>query len=178
MPTRSSPRRCGGGLAFTVSASGTYAQAAELATEWGVAVDDSTLHALAQETGARAGEQTLRRLETPAPEREPQRTPSQLAVLMIDGCQLRYRGPGWGKTKPKEPRVEWHELKLGVFYREEEAAQTAGGRGLLSGKRLVSWRGEAGELAGACTRKRKPTGWAARCACAASTTARRGSGTW
>ena len=133
-------------LAFTVSASGTYAQAAELATEWGVPVDDSTLHALVEELGARAAAQTARRLETPAPEREPQRPPSALAVLMIDGCQMRYRGPGWGKTNPKEPRVEWHELKLGVFYREEQAAQTAGGRGLLSGKRLVSWRGEAGEL--------------------------------
>ena len=62
-----------------------------------------------------------------APEREPWRPPSALAVLMIDGCQMRYRGPGWGKTNPKEPRVEWHELKLGVFYREEQAAQTAGG---------------------------------------------------
>jgi hypothetical protein len=41
-------------LALTVSASGTYADAAELATEWGVAVDDSTLHALAQEAGGRA----------------------------------------------------------------------------------------------------------------------------
>lgn len=133
-------------LAFTVSASGTYAEAAELATEWGVAVDDSTLHALVQEMGARAEEQTRRRLATPAPEREPGRAPGQLAVLMIDGCQLRCRGPGWGKTNPKAARVEWHELKPGVCHREEQAAQTAGGRGLLSGKRLVSWRGEAGEL--------------------------------
>lgn len=133
-------------LAFTVSASGTYAEAAELATAWGVAVDDSTLHALVQQVGARAEEQTVRRLETPASEREPERAPSALAVLMIDGCQLRYRGPGWGKTHPKEPRVEWHELKLGVFYRAEQAAQTAGGRGLLSDKRIVSWRGEAAEL--------------------------------
>ena len=38
----------------TVSASGTYAEAAELATEWGVAVDDSTLHALVAQLGARA----------------------------------------------------------------------------------------------------------------------------
>jgi hypothetical protein len=111
-----------------------------------VAVADSTLHALVQNVGARAEEQTLRRLATPAPEREPERAPSQLAVLMIDGCQMRYRGPGWGQTNPSEPRVAWHELKLGVFYREEQAAQTAGGRGLLSGKRIVSWRGEAGEL--------------------------------
>ena len=133
-------------LAFTVSASGSYAEAAELATEWGVAVADSTLHALAQEAGARAEAQTLRRLETPAPEREPERAPSALGVLMVDGCLLRFRGPGWGQTHPQEPRAAWHELKLGVFYREEQAGQTAGGRGLLSGKRLVSWRGEAAEL--------------------------------
>ena len=54
-------------LAFTVGTNGTDAQAAELATEWGVAVDDSILHALARKTGVRAEEQTLRRLETPAP---------------------------------------------------------------------------------------------------------------
>ena len=132
-------------LAFTVSASGTYAEAAELATEWGVPVDDSTLHALGQSAGARAAAQTQQRLATPAPEREPERAPSELAGLMIDGCLLRYRGPGWGKIHPKEPRVEWHELKLGVCYRAEQAAQTAGGRGLLSGKRSVSWRGEAAE---------------------------------
>lgn len=133
-------------LAFTVSASGTYAEAAELATEWGVPVDDSTLHALVQRAGARAEQQTLRRLETPAAEREPARAPSPLAVLLVDGCLLRFRGPGWGRTRPASPPVEWHELKLGVFYREEQAAQTAGGRGLLSDRRLVSWQGEAGEL--------------------------------
>ena len=93
---------------------------------------------------------------------------------MIDGCQLRFRGPGWGQTRPTQPRVAWHELKLGVFHREEQAAQTAGRRGILSGKRLVIWRGELG---------RRPhweaqaEGWAGRPACAASTTARRGSGT-
>ena len=133
-------------LAFTVSASGTYADAAELATEWGLAVDDSTLHRLVQQVGGRAEEQTAGRLRAPAPEREPERAPSPLLVLMIDGCQLRFRGTGWGKARPAAPRVEWHELKLGVCYRHEQSAQTAGGRGLLSGKRIVSWRGEAMEL--------------------------------
>lgn len=111
-----------------------------------MAVDDSTLHALVQNLGARAEEQTRQRLATPAPERAPERAPSGLAVLLIDGCQLRYRGPGWGRKKTQKPRVEWHELKLGMYYREEQAAQTVGGRGLLSDKRLVSWRGQAGEL--------------------------------
>ena len=125
-------------LAFTVGASGTYAEAAEVAA--------ATLHALMQNVGACAEAQTARRLATPAPEREPERAPSELAMFMIDGCQLCYCGPGWGKPHPKAPRVERHELKLGVCYREEQAAQMAGGRGLLSGKRLVIWRGEADEL--------------------------------
>ena len=133
-------------LAFTVSASGPYAEAAELATAWGGAVDDSTLHALVAQLGVRAEAPTARRRETPPPEREPERAPSPLAVRLIDGCQMRYRGPGWGRKKTQKPRVEWPELKLGVFDREEPAAPTAGGRGLLSGKRLVSWRGEAVEL--------------------------------
>ncbi len=133
-------------LSFTVSASGTYAEAAELAAEWGLPVDASTLHALVQQTGGRAEAQTVGRLETPAVECEPERAASALALLMIDGCLLRFRGPGWGQKKPRPPRVEWHELKLGVFYREEQSAQTAGGRGLLSGKRIVSWRGEGREL--------------------------------
>ncbi len=84
-------------------------------------VADAALHALVQNFGARAEAQTARRLAPPAPEREPDRAPGELAVLMIDGYQLRYRGPGWGKPHPKEPRVEWHELKLGACYREEQA---------------------------------------------------------
>lgn len=132
--------------AFAVSPSGTYAEAAEVTTECGVPVADATLHALEQNVGACAEAQNARRLETPVSERETGRAPSELAVLMIDGSQLRNRGPGWGKVNPKEPHVELHELKLDVFYREEQAGQTAGGRGLLSGKRIVSWRGEAAEL--------------------------------
>jgi hypothetical protein len=106
-------------LAFTASASGTHAEAAEVAAEWGLPVDDATMPAPVQSAGARAEEQTGRRLASPPPGREPARAPSELAVLMIDGCLLRFRGPGWGRTRPTQPRVEWHELKLGVFCREE-----------------------------------------------------------
>lgn len=133
-------------LAATVALTGTYAEAAELAGEWGVAVDDTTLHTLTQKLGARAEASWPARLAQPAREAEPATPASALGVLMIDGCQARFRGPGWGQRVPKEPRVEWHELKLGVFYRVEQAGQTAGGRGLLSGKRLVSWQGEPAEL--------------------------------
>jgi len=133
-------------LAFTVTATGTFAQAAAVATKWGCPTDDSTVHALTQRLGARAEAQTQQRLRQTAAEAAPQRAASELGVLLIDGWQVRQRGPGWGRKKPKQPRVEWHELKTGVFYRHEQAARTAGGRGLLTEKVVVSWQGEPLEL--------------------------------
>jgi hypothetical protein len=79
-------------------------------------------------------------------EREPQRAPSAAGVLMLDGWQVRQRGPGWGRKKTQKARVEWHELKTGVFYLHEQSARPPGGRGLLSDKVVVSWQGEPGEL--------------------------------
>jgi len=54
-----------------------------------------------------------------------------MAVLMVDGFQVRFRGPGWGRKKTTQGRVEWHESKLGVFYRHEQAT---------TGKRASCWR--------------------------------------
>jgi hypothetical protein len=71
----------------------------------------------------------------------PQRGASKLGVLMVDGCQMRYRGPGWGKKKTKKDRVEWHELKTGVFYLHEQAARK-GRRGMIIDKTLVRWQGK------------------------------------
>lgn len=133
-------------LCFTVTATGCYAEAAAVASQWGVPVDDSTLHALVQRIGARAEAQTQERLQTLPTERQPQRAASELAVLLVDGWQVRQRGEGWGRKKTQQPRVEWHELKTGVFYRHDQSAQTAGGRGLLADKVVVSWQGEPGEL--------------------------------
>jgi hypothetical protein len=133
-------------LCFTVTATGSYEEAAQVASRWAHSVDDATLHALVQRRGALAEEQAQRRYAQPPVERLPQRGPSELGVLMVDGCQLRYRGPGWGKKKTKQDRVEWHELKLGVFYRHEAAAQTETGRGLLSDKLVVNWQDQAMEL--------------------------------
>ena len=133
-------------LAFTVSATATYEEAAAVAGCWSQASDDSTLHALVQRVGARALAQAEARYETPPKERQPERAPSALGVALVDGCQVRERGPGWGKKKTQKNRVEWHELKLGVFYRQEAAARTEGGRGLLTDKVVVSWLGEPLEL--------------------------------
>jgi len=133
-------------LCFTATATGSYEEAAQVASQWSQTVDDSTLHALVQRVGARAEDRAQRRYEEPAEERLPRRGPSEVGVLMVDGCQLRYRGAGWGQQKTSENRVEWHELKLGVFYRHEEAARTESGRGLLLDKLVVSWQDQALEL--------------------------------
>jgi hypothetical protein len=129
-------------LAFTLTATDSYAQAAAVAVKWGVPIDDSTLHALTQRLGARAQARAQAALGTAPNERQPQRAPTPLAVLMLDGWQVRQRGPGWGKKKTHEPRVEWHEWKTGVYYRHEAACVTAGGRGVLAEKAVIGWQGD------------------------------------
>ena len=133
-------------LCFTVTATGSYEEAAALAAKWGCPVDDSTLHALVQRVGARAETQTQERLQSPPEEIEPRRKPSELAVLLMEGWLARFRGPGWGAKKTPEPRIAWHEIKTGVFYLLEQTAQKPNGRGVLSDKAVVSWPGEAVEL--------------------------------
>jgi uncharacterized protein UPF0236 len=129
-------------LAFTATMTGSYADASVLASKWDCPVDDSVIHALVQRLGEKAERQTQERLKQLPPESQPQRAGSELAVLMTDGWLVRFRGAGWGKKKTKKERVEWHELKTGVFYRHEQAARTQGGRGLISEKVVVRWQGE------------------------------------
>jgi uncharacterized protein YlxP (DUF503 family) len=133
-------------LCFTVTATGCYEEAAQVVSKWSGRMDDSTLHRLVQRLGGQAGEQRAARAQRPPAEREPQRAASALAVLMVDGWQVRHRGEGWGKQRTSKPRVAWHEMKTGVFYLQEQAAQTAGGRGLIEDKVVVSLVGEPLEL--------------------------------
>jgi hypothetical protein len=56
---------------------------------------------------------------------------------MLDGWYARFRGPGWGKKRSKKDRVEWHEIKNGVFYLQEQAGQTEGQRGVITEKTVV-----------------------------------------
>ena len=133
-------------LAFTITATASYEEAAAVAQKWGVTVSDSSLHALTQRLGARAEARTQEPLATPPQERQPERAPTKLAVLMLDGWQVRQRGPGWGKKKTAETRVEWHEWKTGVFYQQEQAGVTAGGRGVLAEKIVIGWQGDPVEF--------------------------------
>jgi len=131
-------------LAFTLTATTSYESAAALLNKLGHRADDSTLHELAQSLGQRAERQVQRRCKQVPQEQEPQRAESRLAVLMLDGWQVRQRGGGWGKKKTQS-RVEWHELKTGVFYLQEHCARKKD-RGVLSQKVVVSWQGEPLEL--------------------------------
>lgn len=133
-------------LAFTVTATSSYHEAAVLAEKWGCQVDDWTLQVLTHRLGQKAEEQTQARLRTLPEEMERQRADSEVAIFMLDGWKGRFRGPGWGKKRTKKKRVEWHELKVGVFYLKEQAGQTAGGRGILSEKVVVSWQGDGAEV--------------------------------
>jgi hypothetical protein len=133
-------------LCFTVTATGCYEEAAQVVSKWSGSIDDSTLHSLVQRMGEQAGEQRQERLAQTPKERQSKRAPSALAVLMVDGWQVRHRGAGWGRKKTPKPRVEWHEMKTGVFYLQEQAAQTEGGRGLIEDKVVVSVVGEPMEL--------------------------------
>jgi len=119
----------------------SYEGAATLLRQLGHRADDATLHTLAQTLGARAEAQTQHRMKQPVHEQIPQRAASEVGVLMLDGWMVRQRGPGWGKKKTAKPRVEWHELKTGVFYTQEQAVRK-NGRGLLTDKVVVSWQGD------------------------------------
>ena len=133
-------------LAYFGTVTVSYAAAAQLAAKVGIGVEDSTICALVQRLGAKAEAQTQARLKTPPQEDHPERPASALAVLMLDGFQVRFRGPGWGKKKTQQPRVAWHEEKLGVFYRQEQAVREP--RGQLLEKVVLGWQGEGLELGG------------------------------
>jgi hypothetical protein len=131
-------------LAYFGTVTVSYEAAAKLAAKVGLGVEDSTICALVQRLGAKAEAQTQARLKTLPPEKHPERPASALAVLMLDGFQVRFRGPGWGKQKTQKPRVEWHEAKLGVFYLQEQAVREP--RGQLLEKVVLGWQGEGLEL--------------------------------
>lgn len=104
------------------------------------------MHALVQRVGAKAEAPIQARLQNPPAEREPQRRPTALAVLELAGWMARFRGPGWGRKKTKQTRVEWPEIKTGVFYGHEQSAQKAHGRGGLTDKIIVNWQGQPAEV--------------------------------
>jgi hypothetical protein len=133
-------------VALTATLASSYEAVAQIACQWGSPIDDSVVHALVQRVGRQAQAQSQQRLEQVPQESQPQAAASELALLMLDGWYARFRGPGWGKKKTKQERVEWHEIKNGVFYLQEQAGRTAGGRGLLTDKRVVRTQDDPTDL--------------------------------
>jgi hypothetical protein len=133
-------------LALTATLAGSYEDASQIAGNWGTPVDDSVIHQLVQRLGQKAEEKTEARLEQTPQEKDPQRAAAEVAILMADGWMARFRGPGWGQKKTKKERVEWHEIKTGVFFRHEQLAHNPSGRGQISEKVVVRWKGEPLEL--------------------------------
>ncbi len=131
-------------LAYFATVTGSYEAAAKLAAKVGCPVEDSTIRALVQRLGSRAEAQTHARLKKAPAEKSPQRPATDLAVLLLDAYLVRFRGPGWGKQKTQQPRVEWHEEKLGVFYTQEQSVGSE--RGELLDKSVVGWQGEGLEV--------------------------------
>lgn len=128
-------------LAYFATVAGTYESAAQLARKMSIPIEDSTVRELVQRLGGRAEMQTQQRLRTVPQPCDPQSPPSALAVIMIDGYQVRHRGADWGKKKARKARVEWHEQKVGVFYHQDQNAD-----GELLKKVSLGWQGEAVEL--------------------------------
>jgi len=133
-------------LAFTATLVGSYEDASQVAERWGCPIHASVIHQLVQRLGEKAEKQTIQRLQDIPKEKQPLRAASVLAVLMSDGWMARFRGPGWGRKKTEKECVEWHEIKTGVFYLQEQLARSDQGRGTISDKVLVRWRGDPVEF--------------------------------
>ena len=129
-------------LAYFATVTGSYEAAAKLSAKVGCPVEDSTIQVLVQRLGARAEAQTEARLKNPPLEKSPARAPTPLAVLMVDGFQVRFRGPGWGGRKRCKPAWNGTKRSWGVL-----PARTGGGgrAGATAGK---SVGGLAGRRAG------------------------------
>jgi hypothetical protein len=125
-------------IAAAACLTGTFQEASEICQEWGLQADDSTVHSLVAKMGASADELALRREAAPVPVPEVPRAPAPFGVLMVDGCLLRFRGQDWGRKKPSETHVEWHELKLGVYFASDGQEATSKGRRTLAEKRVFS----------------------------------------
>lgn len=129
-------------VAFMATVTFSYEAASQAISKWGCPIDASVIHAMVQRCGQRAEHQTQQRLKQLPGDKEPQRAATELGVLMIDGWYGRFRGQGWGKKRSKKDRVEWHEIKTGLFYRQEQMGRTQSGRGIISAKAVVRWQGE------------------------------------
>ena len=129
-----------------------------VARKWGCEVEDSTIHAHVQKRGQQAQEaemERVRKVEWPCTRKKVSEEAKNKGpghpfdlIIMLDGWMNRQKGPAWGLKPPETPaeRVSWHEIKSSVIFRLDHQAQTAGGRGMVIEKRVVSYQGEPWEF--------------------------------
>ena len=120
-------------LVFTATTTNSYQRAAKVATRWGTAISDDTVHAAVQRVGERVPTTPLLR--------PPPRPKAKFSlVIMMDGWMVRQRGPDWGAGKRKKApvRINWKEVKSAVIYRLETRTENASGRGHLVEKYVVA----------------------------------------
>lgn len=132
-------------LCFTAVATTSYEQAAAVAAQWGVVVDDAVIHQQVQRAGERADQQAEARVSASADTSVAKIPAATTAlVIMMDGWMLRHRGADWGR-KPADvagDRVAWQECKSAVIYRLQSAVKTKSDRGWLVEKFVVAYHGE------------------------------------
>ena len=145
-------------LCFTATLTGSYEATAKVAEKWGVAGDDSTIHAHVRLAGARAEalreERVERALSTEtradvvSEARENLSTEPFSLVIMMDGWMVRERGPQWGLKPPetKADRVEWREMKSAIFFRLDQRVETQSGRRIILEKFYEAYRGDPYEF--------------------------------
>ena len=129
-------------LCFTAVATTSYEPAAAVAACWGVPVDDALIHQQVPRAGERAEQQAPARISasaTLAPTPPTTGSPGAL-VIMMAGWLLRHRGGDWGlqPAAVAGERGAWQECKSAVIYHLDQAAKTAGERGLLVEKFVVA----------------------------------------
>lgn len=145
-------------ICFTATQTSSYEKAAEVAAKWGCSVCDSVIYAHVQKRGEEALEAELARVkevEWPSTrEKVSQEAEKNLPappfdlIVMVDGWMNRQKGPDWGLKPPETAaeRVNWREIKTGIIFRIDHQAQTAGGRGMVIEKSVVSYQGEPWEF--------------------------------
>ena len=133
-------------LAFTITATASYEEAAALGAEVGssghrllTAFPDAALGFPRRGPKAGATQNPAGGDRTPASARQTGRAHAR----WLAGAPAR---AGLGEKENQENRVEWHEWKTGVYYPQEQAARTAGGRGVIAGKLVIGWQGDPVEF--------------------------------
>lgn len=137
-----------------VTLTGSYAAAADVLSECGLKVDDSTLHRRTQRAGALAEQATEARVEAAKRETRPEdkrrRVPGRILILSIDGFMNRERGEHWGidrvlaRALENLLRTEWREIKVGLVFEVQDRTHDGTGRPILLKKYGVAVRGEPG----------------------------------